>query len=501
MTPERPLLIVSLPGRSPESVRREAERARSAGADLGEVRLDRWTPEDRERVGELFPSALPLLLTLRSRLEGGEGPDDPRERADALRSASRAPFQWVDLEEARDLSLADELREDERRRLVFSAHEAKCLTSAELVERLRRPLPSHVVRKLVMPARVGEVTDEIWPTLQALDPGPFAVLTTGPSGPWLRVEAARLRSPFTFAALPSNSREDTAPVETSQVPVDRLRWYFEAEGHGPLFAVVGHPIGHSQSPYLHSRWMRTEGRRGAYIPLDIVSESEFVECLEPLAEAGFRGLNVTHPWKSVALASASSVRRGAERSGAANCLSFQDGEIEAENTDLAAMVRRLEELRASDAWAGDEVLVVGSGGAAAASLAAAEACGARCGILSRDPAKAEALAARFGAEVRDPTAPRQSAFVIHATDVGRGTGRSLEVPMADFLAPRGYVLDWVYAPDEPLVRAIAERAAARYEDGWRLLVYQAMSTFGIWWGAEPTPEEVARTIEEGPCAA
>ncbi len=102
MTPDTPLLIVTLPGRTVEAVRAEVEIARAGGADVAEVRLDRWSTTERSRAAELFPSPLPLMATLRSRAEGGEGPDAPEERIATLEEATRLPFRWVDLEEARD---------------------------------------------------------------------------------------------------------------------------------------------------------------------------------------------------------------------------------------------------------------------------------------------------------------------------------------------------------------------------------------------------------------
>ncbi len=309
----------------------------------------------------------------------------------------------------------------------------------------------------------------------------------------------QLHYPFVYAGLPETWAAETAPpVEPSQIPVDRLRFLFDGGG-GPLFAVAGHPVAHSRSPYLHSRWMRAGRHPGLYVTLDILSEAEFVESLDPLVAGGLRGLNVTHPWKSAALASATRVGRGAEVCGAANCLTFRDDEVEAENTDLVAVLRRLDELRRIGTWDGRELAVIGAGGAAAATLAAARELGASAHVFARSAEKAAPLAKRFGATPLPRSEARPFSLVVQATDVGREGSSALEAPLTELIGPSTRVLDWVYSPADPVVKVVTEGAGGQYEDGWRLLVYQAAASFGLWWGAEPLPEDLDRTIEEGRC--
>jgi shikimate dehydrogenase len=502
MSSSIPLLIVTLPGRTVAEVRNEVDEARAGGADIAEVRIDRWSSAERDRLGELFPSSLPLMATLRSRAEGGEGPDAPEERRRLLEAMTQLPFRWIDLEDARDRALLPLAGATSDRVQILSAHLPAGTPPAEVVRRALEGAPPGTVRKLVVPASVGELLDGILPSLREMGLASAVVLTTGPSGALLRAWSGRFHYPFVFASLPETHGAGPArTVEPSQIPVDRLQRYLAEVEPGPLFAVVGHPVAHSQSPYLHSRWMRSSRRSGLYVALDLLSEVEFVEALEPLVSGGFRGVNVTHPWKSSALAAATRVGRGAALCGTANCLTFRDGEVEAENTDLVAVLRRFDELRASGAWGGGELAVVGAGGAAAATLAAAREVDVPAFLVARSAEKAGPLAHRFGATLLPATEARAFSLVVHATDVGRDGAGPLDAPLAKLVGPDSRVLDWVYAPTFPEIRTTAENAGATYEDGWRLLVYQAAASFGVWWGTEPPPEEVDRTIEEGPCTA
>jgi shikimate dehydrogenase len=500
MTVRPPRIVVTLPARGHAEAVVQVERARTAGADLAEIRFDRWPPEERASLERVFPTPLPLVATLRSRAEGGEGPDDGTERSAFLEAAARLPFAALDLEAARDLTRPLTPRSVPGPLRIVSTHLPPTATAGDVARALRF-LPPGAVRKVVVPSSVQMAVRDLLPLLNGEPNDARVVLTTGASGQLFRAWSYRLGYPFVFARLPpSESGMPEEALESSQLPVDRLRPFFGGGPDAPLFAIVGHPVGHSQSPFLHSRWMRASQRAGMYIALDVEGEAEFVESLPVLASSGFRGINVTHPWKSVALATASRVDRAAEAVAAANCLTFRDDEVEASNTDLAAILRRLEEYRSESRWDGREIAVVGAGGAAAATLAAARQMSAEAYVIARGAEPAAAAARRFEARAVMPGEDRRFSLVVNATPVGRAAAGPLEVPVAPHLEPGGLLLDWVYAPDRRDLAEAAERASCGYEDGWRLLVYQAAVSFGLWWGDQPPEPEIAAAVKEGPCA-
>jgi shikimate dehydrogenase len=501
MTAVAPRIVVTLPARDCATAISEVARARAAGADLAEVRFDRWDASERSRPERLFPSALPLIATLRSRAEGGEGPDDPGERARFLAPLRAHPFAAVDLEAVRDLAEISHRPGVGEPTHIVSTHLAASATAGDVARALKFA-PAGAVRKVVVPATVAVALRELLPVLRVTDAGPRLLLTTGPSGALFRAWSYRLGFPLVFARLPPLAdRNEPEVVEPSQVPVDDLRTFFDGGPTAPLFALLGHPVAHSQSPYLHGRWMRGSRRSGLYVALDVGSEAEFVEALPALASGGLKGVNITHPWKAVALATASRVDRAAEICGAANCLTLRGDEVEASNTDLAAILRRLKELRAEARWDGREILVVGAGGAAAATLAAARQLSVDAVVLARDAVAAGEIAGRFGARVAPDGKSRDFALVVHATPVGRAEAGGLEPAIGPRLRPGGLLLDWVYAADRLDLKEAAARAGCAYEDGWRLLVYQAAASFALWWGEDPPTSEVAAVLEEGPCTA
>lgn len=502
MTNPVPAMVVTLTAVTAEEARRQAVVAATAGADLAEVRFDLWSASARTGVAKLFPSPLPLLATLRSHAEGGAGPDDPATRADLLTDLAGHPFRWVDLEVDRDLGLVDRLPPAERMGRILSKHFPAGVSPEEWARRVREPSAAGTVRKVVARATVHALFEELLPRLPPPGETALVAMTTGPSGPLLRAWSRRCGYPMVYAALPEPDLEPgpEAAVEPSQIPIDRLRPFLTADTGAPLFGLAGHPVTHSRSPAIHARWMRHDQRPGLYIPIDFESESEFVDALAPLADGGFRGLGVTHPFKLAALEAATEVAGGASACGAANCLTFRGDAIEADNTDLVAMLHRLDELKRGGRWDGRSLSVIGAGGAARATLAAARALNAEARVYARRTEEGESVARAFGAEnvpVRDA---RPASLLVHATNVGRqGTG-ALEVPLERLVQRTGHVVDWVYAPDLPVIRDAAERAGATYEDGRRLLVYQAAAAYGIWWGEEPSADEIRATLREEGCA-
>ena len=301
-----------------------------------------------------------------------------------------------------------------------------------------------------------------------------------------------------YAAPPEDLNRPS--IEPSQIPVDRLLRYW-SHGPAPLFAVIGHPIAHSRSPRIHSEWMRADQHAGLYVALEILSDQELADSLGPLVEGGLKGLNVTHPYKVQALELSTHVSPGAKECGSANTLTLDEDEIRAENTDLTALTRRMTELRSSRAWNDGPVLVIGSGGAARAALAAAHTVGARSEILARNDARTDHLAEMFRSVRVDPAAPHPVSLVVHTTPSGQGRGAPAPLgpgglDRCHHVRPRPRVLGV-----DPGSISWPKPMAPGYEDGHRILVYQAAASYELWWGHAPDPQTTGRLLAEGGCAA
>ncbi|WP_370325049.1 shikimate dehydrogenase [Euzebya sp.] len=260
-----------------------------------------------------------------------------------------------------------------------------------------------------------------------------------------------------------------------------------------LLCVLGHPVGHSISPQLHSAAIAAAGLNAVYLAFDVAPEG-FTAAIEGLVALGFLGANVTIPHKAAALAIAETATEEAEFIGAANTLYWDaDGRLAADNTDAAGLMAVLGECGVT---AGDPVTLFGAGGAARAAAVALGRIGAAVRVEARRAdaaADVEALARRAGGQMADDDPPR---VVVNATPLGRHGERLPEELMG--LGEGQVALDLNYGPASPFLTEAGRRGAVAV-DGIGMLVGQAEAAFARWTGQAP-PEGVmwAAAAQVGP---
>ncbi len=264
-----------------------------------------------------------------------------------------------------------------------------------------------------------------------------------------------------------------------------------SEAGPPLAGVVGWPIGHSLSPKLHGHWLARYGAPGFYVPLG-VRPQDFETAFRSLPKLGFRGVNVTIPFKESVLGLATGVTDRAALIGAANTISFRpDGGIHADNTDGYGFLQNLRAAMPGWTAAAGPALVIGAGGASRAVISALLSDGApELRLANRTRARAEMLRDHFGARVTVIDWNRASDAVAGAMTIVNTTPLGLEghaeLPLRLDAAPRGaLVTDIVYRPlVTPLLRQ-AERLGLATVDGLGMLLHQAAPGFESWFGIRP----------------
>ena len=261
------------------------------------------------------------------------------------------------------------------------------------------------------------------------------------------------------------------------------------------YAVIGHPIAHSQSPLIHAMFAQATGQDMRYEAIDGGAEEGGFACaLAAFRAAGGRGMNVTLPFKLQALAAADEASDDARLAGAANALRFDGGRTLARNFDGIGLVRDIEHnlgLPLQD----KRVLLLGAGGATrGALLPIARAGAARLAIANRSAAKAAELArelaphlggcAACGGGFDDLAAGEAFDVVINATSASL-SGAAPAVPDRAF-APGALAYDMVYGKGlTPFLKLAQQAGAARVADGVGMLVEQAAEAFAWWRGVRP----------------
>ena len=278
--------------------------------------------------------------------------------------------------------------------------------------------------------------------------------------------------------------------------------YAETSNVVDRYAVVGNPIAHSKSPFIHEAFAKQTQQNMSYervlAPLD-----GFITTVQDLIAKGYKGVNVTVPFKFEAYTLADERSSRASSAGAANTLLFTGQHIAADNTDGAGLVRDIEKNLALP-LSGKRVLLLGAGGAAEGVLLPILAANpASLVIANRTSDKAVAMATKalqlsIGASANKVAGcafsdlqAQQFDVVINATSAGL-TDTALPIPNTVF-AEGCLAYDMMYGRETPfMVQARAN--GARVADGLGMLVEQAAEAFYLWRGVRPETQSVIKGI-------
>lgn len=262
------------------------------------------------------------------------------------------------------------------------------------------------------------------------------------------------------------------------------------------YAVIGHPVAHSKSPWIHAEFARQTRQDIEYARLEAPLEG-FAHTVEAFRAAGGRGANVTMPFKQQAfLYCGNALSKRARAAGVVNTLMFDAGGVRGDNTDGIGLVLDLER-NLGKSIAGRRVLLLGAGGAARGVLAPLLERGpAALMIANRTARRAEELADRWqkvqGGGYRELSG-RSFDLVINATSSGL-ENQAPPLPAGVF-APGALAYDLVYGRDTPFL-AMARAAGAEAHDGTGMLVEQAAESFLLWRGIRPDTAPVLAALRQ-----
>jgi shikimate dehydrogenase len=276
--------------------------------------------------------------------------------------------------------------------------------------------------------------------------------------------------------------------------------------------LIGKTLEYSVSPVIFRTFCEEAGVEGDYCRVELPTEEafrDFVKC--GLIEGPFVGFNVTIPYKEAAYALSNVHGSDAERTGAVNTLSIENGKLRGDNTDVFGFVRSAQE-HLIDA-ARNVALVVGAGGAARAVLAALEELGfTRALVLNRSLERAVRMTKELAHRLKLPieTVADEAAVrelceagtldvLVNATPVGMkggAPGMPVSESILDLVSPHGLVVDLIYNPPETNLLRNARRRSIKNLNGVGMLVWQAARSFEIWTGILPDTKRALQRVNE-----
>jgi len=260
------------------------------------------------------------------------------------------------------------------------------------------------------------------------------------------------------------------------------------------YGVVGHPVSHSLSPFIHGLFARETAQEMSYRPYDVKPE-EFRARVQEFFGSGGRGLNVTLPHKVAAVDVAHELTARAAHAAAVNTLAVKGDGILGDNTDGAGLVRDLCD-NLGLVITNRRVLVIGAGGATRGILAPLLGLEPTSVVIAnRTPERAEALAAAFsdlGATQGVGFEHIESApfdLIINATSASL-SGDIPPIPDAA-IAAQTVCYDLAYGRSATaFVDWARAKGCARAMQGLGMLVEQAAEAFLVWRGVRPPSAQV-----------
>jgi shikimate dehydrogenase len=248
---------------------------------------------------------------------------------------------------------------------------------------------------------------------------------------------------------------------------------------------------------MHNAALEVMGIPALYEARDVPPEGLRAE-LEGLRHSGLWGVNLSIPHKEHALSIVDTVSDEGRAIGAINTVVVRDGKLEGHNTDAPGFMRSLTD--AGINVAGQDVVVLGAGGAARGVCWALRQAGALVTVWNRTPARARQLAEEFDLEafLTDDLLPNAiwgSSGLVNTTSVG--LEQPNESPVSDALIPAGgrnneqWVCDIVYRPLETKLLRQARAHGIKTVDGLGMLVHQGALALSLWTG-QNVPAEVMR---------
>lgn len=210
--------------------------------------------------------------------------------------------------------------------------------------------------------------------------------------------------------------------------------------------------------------------------------------VQAIRTLGIRGMNVSMPYKQAVIPFLDNVDEAAARIGAVNTINNLDGRLTGYNTDCIGAIRALEE---KTSLKGENLAILGAGGAARAIVFGARQAGANVTIFNRSPEKGQALAddfdTAFGGTLADFRAEDFS-ILINSTSAGF---RAPDVnPAEGKLAPHLLVMDVAFIPVETKLIRDAQAIGCRTINGTRMLVHQACGQIELYTGCKRAPYSV-----------
>ena len=275
-----------------------------------------------------------------------------------------------------------------------------------------------------------------------------------------------------------------------------------------LTGLIGHPIKHSYSPFIHNIAFELKKLDFIYLPFD-VTPSNLRSVLKGMVGLGIKGFNVTIPHKENIMHSLNEISDEASIIGAVNTVVNDLGKLHGYNTDVDGIYETLQPYK--EEISGNEVSVVGAGGAARAVIYTLirHFKPSKIYLINRTEQRAESLKNYFNDKMKYDSFKTKELFppdlievfknsklIVNATSVGMfpETDDSI-TSLHDSFTKEQIVFDLVYNPFQTQLLKLAASQGAVTLDGLKMLVHQAAKSFELWTSEKMPVEHIYKSLQ------
>ncbi|MRH43053.1 shikimate dehydrogenase [Aquibacillus halophilus] len=268
--------------------------------------------------------------------------------------------------------------------------------------------------------------------------------------------------------------------------------------------LIGYPINHSLSPWIHNEFMQRLGIEGEYLLYE-VPEANLGTMINHIKEMKLNGFNVTVPYKQAIIPYLDFLDSDAEKIGAVNTVVNENGKWKGYNTDGQGYIRSVKMSFPDLFGASKKVLLLGAGGAARGIYRA----------LTHEPFERIDIANRTGERARSLLDVKEDRvetsilsfqeaeqqlfnydFIVQTTSVGMKPNVADQVISLENLKENTVVSDIIYQPILTSFLKNAQRQNGRTHLGHAMLLYQAQLAFQIWTGKTVPLDRTLSKLEQ-----
>ncbi len=507
------LICVSLFDKTIPELLTFAERSKTAGADLIEIRMDLLTePSISKTLHELsglkMKIGLPVILTIRPKWEGGGFSEDEEKRLSLLEESIALGFDYIDLEfkikESKRDSLITKAKEN-RVKTIISYHDYNQTPSYEEIFDLIKKCQATGGSLAKVVFKNNEFSDAI-SIMSAANRASkenlkFTALGMGKYGYISRVLAPINGCEIVYASLKPHKQVIDGQVDIKTLKEKMI--FDNLDRKTKICGVIGNPLGQSLSPMMHNAAFKELGLNYVYLPFEI-PETQLEFALSSMRTMGFRGFSVTLPFKNKVMKYLDHVDDLAQTIGAVNTVVNDDGKLIGYNTDAYGAFEALRNAGIDVTQNKTKVLILGAGGAARAVAVPLAKAGSEITVANRTFKTGERLAKKLN-KFSQATAIglddisniiSDVKILINCTPVGmKGFLEDSPIP-TNLLRNDMIAFDIVYSPkDTPLLTA-AKKIGATIIYGYEMLILQGVKAFELWTGKTAPIELMRRVVRE-----